>query len=145
MAVQPQGQRLHSLKKQEGVEGGDGRAGIPKQNGPDAGDKGGGAGGVHKGHPVIAGVGLGNGSIPAAGLPVKFAAVYNDSPQSGAVAANKLGGGVDDDIGAVFNGPDEVGRAEGIVNYQGQAVPVGDGCNGVNVGDVAVGVARASP
>ena len=46
------------------------------------------------------------------------------------------------DVRAVLNGPDEVGGAEGVVDHQGQAAAVGDGGNGVNVRDVAVGVAQ---
>ena len=37
---------------------------------------------------------------------------------------------------------DEIGRAEGVVDDQGQTVPVGDGGDGVNVRDVAVGIAQ---
>ena len=42
----------------------------------------------------------------------------------------------------MLDGPDQVGRAEGVVDDQGQAVRVGDGRDGVDVGDVGVGVAQ---
>ena len=58
------------------------------------------------------------------------------------MSADELGGGVDDDIRAVLNGADEVGGAEGVVDHQGQAVPVGDDRHSVEVGDVAVGIAQ---
>ena len=142
VAVQPQGQGLDALEQQEGVEGRDGRAGVTQQNGPDVGHEGGGTGGVHEAHAVVAGVWLGDGGILAAGLPVEGTAVHDDAAQAGAVATDELGGGVDDDVCAVLQGPDQVGGAEGVVDDQGQAVLVGDGGDGVNVGDVAVGVAQ---
>ena len=58
------------------------------------------------------------------------------------MTADKLGSGVDHNIRPVLNGPDEIGCAESIVNDQGQAVGVGDFGNGVNVGDITVGVAQ---
>lgn len=58
------------------------------------------------------------------------------------MAANELGGRVEDDVSAVLQGAEEVGGGEGIVDDQGQAVGVGDGGHGVDVGDVAVGVAQ---
>ena len=36
--------------------------------------------------------------------------------------ANELGGGVDDDVGTVFDGPDEVRGAEGVVDDERDAV-----------------------
>ena len=79
MAVKPQGQCLHALQQQEGVEGGEGRAGIPQENRPDVGDEGGGACGVREGHAVIAGVGVSNVGELAAGLPVKLAGIHDDA------------------------------------------------------------------
>ena len=58
------------------------------------------------------------------------------------MAADEFGGGVDYDVRTVLNGPDEIGGAEGVVDDQRQAVLVGDGGDGINVGDVAVGVAQ---
>ena len=58
------------------------------------------------------------------------------------MAAEELGGGVDDDVRAVLDGADQVGRAEGVVHHQGQAVLVGHLGHGVDVGDVTVGVAQ---
>ena len=142
VALQAEGQGLGALKEQEGGEGGDGRALVPQEDGPDVGDKGGGAGGVGEGHAVVAGVGGGDGGIFAAGLPVELAGVHDHAAQGGAVAADELGCGVDHDVRAMLDGPDQVGGAEGVVHHHGQAVLVGDGGDGVNVGDVAVGVAQ---
>ena len=143
MALDAQAQGLGALQQQKGVEGRDGSAGITQQDGADVGDKGGRAGGVCKGHAVVAGVGGSDVAVLAAGLPVKFAAVHDDAAQRGAVAADELGGRVDDDVRAVLDGTDEVRGAKGVINDQRQAVLVGDGRDGVDVGDVAVGVAQS--
>ena len=92
---------------------------------------------------MIAGVRLGESRELAAGLPVELAAVHDDAAQRGAVAADELGGGMDDDICAVLNGTDQVRGAEGIIDDQRQAVLVRDGCNGIDIGDIAVGVAQS--
>ena len=142
MAVQAEGQGLDSLEQEKGVEGGDGRPGVPQQDGPDVGGQGGGTGGVREADPVVAGVGRPDGGEAAGGLPVKCPPVHNDPAQGGAVAPQKLGGGVDHHVGPVLDGADEVGGAEGVVHHQGDAVAVGDGGDGVQIGEVAVGVAQ---
>lgn len=51
--------------------------------------------------------------------PVELAAVDNDTGDGSAVAADPLGGGVDDDIGTMLNGSDEVATGtEGVVNLR---------------------------
>ena len=58
------------------------------------------------------------------------------------MAADELGGGMDDNVGTVLNGTDQVRGAEGVVDDQGQAVTVGNGGNGIDIGNVGVGVAQ---
>ena len=65
---------------------------------------------------MIAGVGVSNVAELTACLPVELAAVHDDAAQRGAVAADELGGGMDDDICAVLNGTDQVRGAEGIID-----------------------------
>ena len=142
VTVQTQRQGFHALQQQEGVKRRNCRAGIAQQNGADVRHESSGACRIHKGNAVVAGVRLCDGSILAACLPVKFAGIHNDAAQGGAVAADKLGGRVDHDVRAVLDGTDQVGSAEGVVNYQGQAVLMGDFGNGVDIGDIAVGVAQ---
>ena len=91
---------------------------------------------------MVAGVRGRDGGIFAAGRPVEGAAVHDDAAQGGAVTAQELGGRVDHDVGPVLDGPDQVGGAEGVVDDQGQTVAVGDLRQGVDVGDVGVGVAQ---
>ena len=92
---------------------------------------------------MVAGVGVSNVAELTACLPVELAAVHDDAAQRGAVAADELGGGMDDDICAVLNGTDQVRGAEGVIDDQRQAVLVRDGCNGIDIGDIAVGVAQS--
>ena len=58
------------------------------------------------------------------------------------MAADELGGRMDNDVGTMLDRADQVGRAEGVVDDKRNAVLVGDSGNGVNVGDVGVGVAK---
>ena len=142
MALQAQGQRLNALQQQEGREGRDGRAGVPQQHRADIGHKRGGAGGGYEGNAVIAGVRLGDGGVLPGSRPVKLAGVHDDAAKGGSVAAEELGCGVDDDVRTVLDGADEVGRAEGVVHHQRNAVLVRQLGQGVDVGDVTVGVAQ---
>ena len=82
---------------------------------------------------MVAGVGIGDVAELAACLPVELAAVHDDAAQRGAVAADELGGGMNNDICAVLNGTDQVRGAEGIIDDQRQAVLVRDGCNGIDI------------
>ena len=58
------------------------------------------------------------------------------------MATDELGGGVNDYVSAVLNGTDQIGRAEGVVDDQRQAVLMGDLGDGVDIGDIRVGVAQ---
>ena len=142
MALQTQGQRLNALQQQEGREGRDGRAGVPQQHRADIGHKRGGAGGGYEGNAVIAGVRLGDGGVLPGSRPVKLAGVHDDAAKGGSVAAEELGRGVDDNVRTVLDGADEVGRAEGVVHHQRDAVLVRQLGQGIDVGDVTVGVAQ---
>ena len=57
------------------------------------------------------------------------------------MAADELRCGVNNDVSAMLKGAEQVGGAEGVVNHNGQAVLLGDFGNGIDVGDVGVGVA----
>ena len=69
-------------------------------------------------------------------------AAVDDEPGDGrAVAAEVLGGRVDDDVGAELERPDEVRRRDGVVDDQRDAVAVRDRGDGLDVEDVALRVA----
>ena len=120
----------------------DAAAQIAQDHGAHIGHKGGRAGSLGKADAVVTGVRLREGGEFAAGLPVELAGVNDDAAQRGAVAADELGGRMDNDVGTMLDRADQVGRAEGVVDDQRDAVLVGDSGNGVNVGDVGVGVAK---
>ena len=90
---------------------------------------------------MIAGVGSGDGGVLAACLPVEVAAIDDYATEGRSVTADELRCGVDNDVGAMLEGAEQVGSTEGVVNYNGQAVLLGDFGNCVDVGDVGVGVA----
>ena len=75
-------------------------------------------------------------------LPVELPAVHNDAAQSGTVSADKFCSGMDHYICAVFDGTDQIRGAEGIVDDQGQAVLMGNFCNSIDIGNIAVGIAQ---
>ena len=92
---------------------------------------------------MVAGVGVSNIAVLAAGLPVELAAVHDDAAQRGAVAADELGSGVDDDVSAMLDGTDQIRGAEGVINDQRQAMLVSDGCDSINIRNITVGVAQS--
>ena len=97
--LQAERQGLDALKEQERVEGRDGGAGVPQENGTDVRDERCGTDGIREGDPVIAGVRVGDLRVFARGLPVELAGLDDDTAEGRAVAAEELGGGVDDDVG----------------------------------------------
>ena len=58
------------------------------------------------------------------------------------MSADELGSGVDDNIGTVFDGPQQEGRREGIVDHQRNPVPMGDVRNGFDIDEVGIRVAE---
>jgi hypothetical protein len=50
---------------------------------------------------------------------------------------------VDDDVSAMLNGTDQVRGAKGVINDQRQAMLVSDGCDGINIRNITVGVAQS--
>ena len=76
-------------------------------------------------HPVVAGARLRDGRKFVA--PGELAAIDDDAADRRPVAAQKLGGRVDHDIGAVLDGPAKVRRGHGVVDHQRHAGFVSDG------------------
>ena len=142
MALQPQGQSLRALQQQECGKGGDGRTGIPQKNCADIGCECSRACGLRKLHAVIAGIRLRDPGIPAGLRPVKGAAIYNHAAQGGTVAANELGCRMDHHISPMLNGTDQIGRAEGIVDDQRQAMLMCNGCDGIDIRNIRIGIAQ---
>ncbi len=143
MSVQSQGQSLHTLQKQECVEGGDTCAGIAEQDRSDICDECSWADCVIERDAVIAGVGIRDVGILAARLPVELAGLYDDAAECRAVTAYELGRGVYNDVRAVLDGADQIRGSECIVDDQRKAVLVGNFRDRVNVRDIAVGISKS--
>ena len=60
------------------------------------------------------------------------------------MAADVLGGRVDDDVGAEVEGPAEIGAGEGVVHDQGHAGLVGDAGHGLEVSTSSLGLPMVS-
>ena len=58
------------------------------------------------------------------------------------MAADEFGRRMHHDICAMFHRPDEIGRSKGVVDNERQAVAVSNGSNGVDIRDIAVGIAQ---
>ena len=123
---QTQGQSLQALQQDPGADRGDTGAGITEQDGPDISHESRGTGRLYKGNTVVAGVGFRKLGEFAAGRPVELTAVYDDTAQRGAVAANELGRRMDDHICSMLDRADHERSAKGIVNDQGKAIFMGD-------------------
>lgn len=113
---------------------------VTQQDSADIGCKGGGTGSLGKRNTVVGGVGLSDLGVLATRLPIEVTAVDDHTAQRGAVAADKLGCGVDDDVGTMLQRTEQIRGAEGVVDDNRQAMLLGDLGDGVDVGDVGVGV-----
>ena len=83
------------------------------------------------------------GEFVCIGFPVEITTIYDDAAQTGTMTADELCGRVYYDVGTVLNGTDEVGRAKGIVNNEGQVVTVCHFGQCIDVGNVAIGIAES--
>ena len=92
-------------------------------------------------HVVKAGVGLGELGKLARGIPIKRAAIDHQPADHGAVARQKFGGRVIDQVGAQLERFDQPGRGQGRVHQQRHPGRMGDGGHGLDVEHVQAGVA----
>ena len=97
---------------------------------------------INERHTMIAGVRVRDQRELSARSPVKLAGIDDHAAKRRAVAADELRRRVDDNVRAVFDGADEIGRAKGIIDDDGKRMLVRNLCNRVNVGNVAVGIAE---
>src|SRR3712207_6595220 len=58
------------------------------------------------------------------------------------MASDELGSGVNNNIGTVLDGTDQIGSTKGVVNDKGNAVLMGQICPGLNVDDITGRVAQ---
>src|SRR5215212_3392985 len=124
VALHPQGQRLEALQEEKAVERAQSRTPVPEhldarlqykrklaERGVDL-------------QPVVGGVWFGEPRELAV-VPGEGAAIHYDTADRRAVPADELGGRVDDDVGAVLQGVDQVGRWQGVVDNEWDASVVG--------------------
>ena len=142
MPFYPERKRFQPLQQQEGVEGRYASAGVSQQLHTGFCDVGQRAQRFGVLQAVVAGVRLGEGGELAARCPVKLASVHDDAANGRAVAAYELGGGMNDDVRAIFDGADEVGGAKGVVNNQRDAVFMGNGGYFLDIDQIDAGVAN---
>ena len=145
VTLHAQTEGLHTLEEQERVEGGDGRSEVAQvlqaglQHEPRREQ---GLGELAEDQAVVARVGLGEPGEPPAPLVVEHAAVDDHTTDGGAVPADELGRGVDDDVGAVAQRLGQVRGRQGVVHHQRDAVAMGDSGDPFEVEDVALRIAE---
>jgi len=142
MALHAQGQGFDALQDLEGVHGAHAGAEVAQAFASGPQQEGGDGGFLGEVHAVEAVVGLGQGGEFTRGFPIEIARIHQHAADSGAVAAEELGGGVEDQVGAVLEGLQQVGAGEGGIHQQGQAVFVGQGGDTGNVQHVQARVAQ---
>lgn len=91
---------------------------------------------------MVAGIGIGDGGIFAACRPVEFAGVNDDTAKCCTVTAEELGSGMHHDICTVFDRTDKIRSAEGVIDYQRQAVLMCKLGQSIDIGNIAVGIAQ---
>ena len=142
MPLHAQRKRLHSLQNQEGVEGAERRARVAQRHRARPTD-------IRRGtqrfcidDAVVARLWLGELiELVAMRSPVEDAAIDQDAGDGRAQPAQVLGGGMQDDVAAIFHRLAERRGRHGVVDDDWHAVRmrhIGDGCQ---VGDIASGIA----
>ena len=126
VAGHTQGQGLHAKVQQEGVERRGLGAHVAHQLGAGLDDVGQLAEGLGVDEAVVGGVGLREVREAAGGGPIEVAAVDDDAAQAHRVAVEVFRARVHHHVRAPFEGTAEVGRGEGVVQDEGEAVPVRD-------------------
>ena len=140
MALHAQRQSLDAGQDQKGVERRQGRAKIAQAEHPASDGKGEIAKSLAQNHAVIFGPGRRQHGIALVAHEIERAAIDNDARNRIAVATEEFGGGMHDDVGAMLERTDEVGRGQGIVDDEGQLVLLGNRRNRRQIGDDAAGI-----
>lgn len=143
MALHAEREGFDALEELPGVIGRDAGSEVAEGAGAHAEDVG--EGGEHVGEvvspaeAVVRVVGIVKEGVFSAG-PVEATGVDDDAAEAGAVSAEPLGEGVDDDVGSVLKRVGQVRSRAGGIDDEGEAVCFGDFTDGVEVGDFEGGV-----
>ena len=141
MTVKAERKSFGALEQEESVERGNCSTFVTQEDCADIDDIGSGASSGSEGH-AVARVGVGELRELAACSPVELASVNNHATEGSAMTADELRCGVNDDVGTVFNGADQIRRTEGIVDHDRNLVLVGNLGDGLDVRDVGMRVAE---
>ena len=91
---------------------------------------------------MIAGVGVSDLRIPAAGLPVKLPGFHDNAAQGRPVSADEFGCRMNHNVRPVFDRTDQEGGSEGVVNDKGKSMAVSNLRDRVDIRDITVGIAE---
>ncbi len=116
VALHAQGQRLDPGEDEEGVERRDGRPEIAQAEHATGDGEGEIAEGLGERDAVIARRGGRQRRIPPALEPIEGAAIDDRAADRVAVAAEELSQRMHDDVGAMLDGADEIGRGQRVID-----------------------------
>ena len=143
MTLYPQGKGFHALQNDEGIERRNSCTGVTQQDCPDVSNKGSRTYCISKGNTMVARVRCSDSRILAACLPIELAGVYNNAAQGSTMTAQELGSGMYHDISTILNRTNQVRSTKGVIDYQRQAVLVGNLCHCLNIRNIAVRIAES--
>ena len=142
MSLHAQMQGLGSLQEQKRVERREAGSGVAQALHPRLDDERQRPESFGIGNAVVRGIGIDEIRKASRSLPVELAAIDDDAADGGPMAADELGGRVDDDIRTPLDRPAESGRGAGIVDDQRQPVLMGDAGKGFDIDHVELGIAE---
>ena len=128
VAFHAQAERFQSLQEEERIERRDAAANVAQHLDARPGNKCRSAQ-VGKDQPMIGVIRLVEIREARISFPFKIAAVHDHAADGGAVPADELGGGMDDDIRAPLERPEKVRCGKRVVDHQRDAEFMSDGSN----------------
>ena len=141
MTLDTQGQRLKPVDEVERALWCDCRARVAQDECADIDNECDRTERIDEAHAVIARVRVGEVREASRCLPVELSAVYDHAAEARAVSAEELRRRVHNDVRAVLDGAQEVGRGKGVVDDDGYALRVRCLCDRLDVDEVGVRVA----
>src|SRR6185312_13513035 len=121
MPLHAQGQRFQTLQEKPGVQGGDSRTDVTHQLHACLNNISQRSECIDEAQTMIGGIRL-DQSGKTSVRPVEFAAIHDHAANGCTMPANKLGGRVNDDIGAMLQWLHQVWRWQCIIKYQRHTV-----------------------
>ena len=136
-------QGFQTLQQDKSIERRDRGSCITQNNSPDASDESCRPRHIGKDRPMITWVRFAQGrELIGICFPIEIATVHNHSSQARSVSTDKFGGGMDDDIGAVFDRADQVRCTECIIHDQRDIMTVGHLRHSIDIGNIRIRIAE---